>query len=383
MPTGRGSIVRALQRQDKATEGEAKPCRRAAACGAGVSPAVMHGGAAVLSPTLLVACLFVLCTGDPSGSPCGVRCRSWLAAGRGGSGNQPRLQHTLLDLRALPCVRFLRLRGGRRASEKGLHNDESSLVDPPDRQERSRQDGRRTDADDSSACKPPSIAMPFQLHAVAGSGPRGVGADQRDWFVSDVFETLSSWGGNAVPPHNATAAAPVPHINVFHVDKDGPVFRTQSPAPMAANTTVPSLPGSHAKRSRRDCSPVASGAPPAAGSGDEDGRAERDDDQADGFTSPFTHPLEHSDCAAPAVASTPMSPSELMTMLEACEGDNDTLSDLLKVLNIVPHHESASIEQQLQRALAARPRLILAYFRQRLIRVPNATQASKPLIHKP
>ena len=67
----------------------------------------------------------------------------------------------------------------------------------------------------------------------------------------------------------------------------------------------------------------------------------------------------------------------------ACEGDNDTLSDLLKVLNIVPHHESASIEQQLQRALAARPRLILAYFRQRLIRVPNATQASKPLIHKP
>jgi hypothetical protein len=38
------------------------------------------------------------------------------------------------------------------------------------------------------------------MHDVPGSGRGGIGADTREWFLSDYFKTTSSWGGDAVSP---------------------------------------------------------------------------------------------------------------------------------------------------------------------------------------
>jgi hypothetical protein len=208
-----------------------------------------------------------------------------------------------------------------------------------------------------------SAASQHALYPVLGSGPGGVGAARDEWFLSDVFKTSSSWGGDA--PCNETAPGPPPHVHVLHLDQDGPMFAAREDDQCGAEP-----PGK--RRRPWDRASEARGAASEAvrDEGEEGAWAECEDD-ADGLASAFGYTRAFGEgCSRVRIPTMPpaLSPTELLTMLKACSGD---AKDLFKVLNLVPGYSKASVEQQLQRALSSRARLIVAYFRQRLIEVPE------------
>jgi len=204
------------------------------------------------------------------------------------------------------------------------------------------------------------------LFAVPGSGPGGVGAARDEWFLSDVFRTSSTWGGDA--PCNETAPFPPPHVRVVHLDQNGPMFAAREDEQRGSEPAE--------KRSRRGGGGSGHGGAAAAAVSDEagDGEWAACEDDADGLASAlgYTRAFGGEGWGGPPMRMPtmppPLGPAELLTMLKACSGD---AKDLLKVLNIVPGDSRASVEQQLLRALSSRARLIVAYFRQRLIEVPE------------
>ena len=195
-------------------------------------------------------------------------------------------------------------------------------------------------------------------------------------MLSDYFQTSSTWGGDA--PVNISAARPVERVNLLHLDQNGPMFDAPTATGAAAEShgigASPQV--QSAKRSRRGRQGSTT-----ADHGDDggDGKDWVEYVDADGSFAAALGFEERVSGAPLGVGGSylnvpplapPLSPAELMTMLKACSGD---ARDLLKVLNIVPG--DPNVEEQLQLALTCRARLIVAYFRQRLVEVPDSGRA--------
>ena len=113
-----------------------------------------------------------------------------------------------------------------------------------------------------------------RMFEVGGSGQGGFGADKEKWFLSDYFQTTSSWGGDV--PCNDTATSPVEHINLHNLDENGPMFH---PSASESACSQPTL--SHTGNKRRRHVPTAGPGAPSQDQNDDTSNWVECDNDAD------------------------------------------------------------------------------------------------------